>query len=163
LRITPLATNVDLWKPIGLQSHEFLYIVLLQSWEPCMSTGWMAFLLKQIFISCCFYPNKQISLTLHRMYCSGDHLVQNMTTHGPCLSLSPEMARTHICTLYPKWNSHKHINRGELCTKVESVMIYQVTLRKGYFAHVKHELPVCKDYWIRPITRVTRIHQRRVV
>ena len=60
--------------------------------------------LKQIFISfrfsvyenTYFYRNKQISLTLHRMYSSGDHLVQYTTTHGPCLSLSPEMVRTHI-------------------------------------------------------------------
>ena len=74
-----------------------------------MSTGWMAFLLKQISISCRFgahkkhylYPNKQISLTLHRMLCSGDHLVQNTTTHGPCLSLSPEMIRIYICTINP--------------------------------------------------------------
>ena len=76
----------------------------LQSWVPCMPIGWIASSLKQIFISCrfgvhekkYFYRNNQISLTLHRMYCSGDHHSRNTTTHGPCLSLSPEMVRTHI-------------------------------------------------------------------
>jgi len=40
--------------------------------------------------------SKQISLTLRRMYGSGGHQTQSKTTHGPCLSLSPEMVRIYI-------------------------------------------------------------------
>ena len=48
-----------------------------------------------------FTRNKQVSLTLHRMYCSGGHQTPSTTTHGPCLSLSPEIVQSHVCPNIP--------------------------------------------------------------